>query len=743
MAHRATPANPASLAADVAAFARTLVVAVRARQMYSGAHPVAAAAADRCRPTIAPLAAVPGLVLGVTPATLRLNGEPLPPDIRVREAAALLNAQDIVALRFAAVPTDLELANFLLLLTFDSEAVRAGGGPAGVWDNFGHTWLQIDQIEYDALLTPVSGGSPPKAGIREAESPGTAVLRDHVWDALVRSVGRGHQEMDVASEQRLLQVARSVDAIEALAADAAASCGGEGADGHRAAALLTTLQRLVSLVEREAPADAGPTVDRVADAAGRMDPALVMRTMAEAAESGVGTPLIKAIGEQFSDDQLATLVAAAMAAEGKATGRMAAALSTLAPDAARQTRVLRLARVRAEDRGAEAAAAWTALGKFLEGPDDAAYVSQMYGESLGQAEARSHGLRLDAPPRIAEWLATVSAESVRTLSATVLLDLFGLEDKPDVIEDTARDLAALADDLLLAGDTTEASRVVTALAAAAACSDPDRARAGGAGIDELLGSPALRELAAMAGDLDAQAFDDFERICAHLGPRVIEDLVSVLVELPEGLARARLAHAVSAFRDEAVTCLCRSLGETDAEHSRLIIHMMRELGTAHAVAALEAITHDGHPDHVRAAIHELATMEDDGASRALDQLLRSGSTGVRHAVIDALAASRPRCASVLLAGALAGARLVGQDHEFAKRTLAALRLVGDADAVPAIAEVMQIRSLVAWRRAGRLRRLAAAVLLAMRIPEAAAACDAAARDGGMLVRRALRAAGRG
>lgn len=738
MAQRAPSAVPPGLAADVGTFARTLVIAVRARQMYSGTHPVAVAAAERCRPTVGPLLAVPGLVLGVTPTTLRVNNEPLPPDIRVREAAALLNGQDIVALRFVAMPTAVQMADFLMLLTFDGEAVRTGGGPARIWEHFGHGWLLVDQIEYDVLLAPVQAPVAGKATGAPAAAPAPphVVARDGVWDSLVRSVGQA-REMDVTSEQRLLEVARSAHAIRALAEDVALTCGGEPG---RAATVLMTLQRLVSFVEQEAPEGAAITIERVAEAAAQLEPALLMRTVAEAAESGVGTPIVKALGEQFSDDQVATLVAAAMAAEGKATGRMASALSTLAPDAERQERVLRLARRHvAAAGGPDSEDVWVTLEKFLEGPEDAAYVSRLYGEALGRAEARSHGLRLDAPPRIGEWLATVSADSVRTLSTTVLLDLFGLETEPTALVDTARDLAALADDLLLAGDTGEAARVVAALADAQAGGDSNRATAGRAGVDDLVQSPSLRELAGMAGDLDDEAFGHFERLCVAIGPRVLDPLVSVLVELPEGRARDRVAHAVAAFRDDAVASLARSLGSTDLEHGRLVIHLMRELGSAQAVAALEAVTRDGRPEHVRAAINELATMDDAHVTSVLGHLLRSDRDAVRHLTIDALAAARPRLAGALLASLLDDAQIVGRDFDLAKRALTALRLVGDAGAVPAVARVLHLRSWRAWRRAARLRRLAASVLVSLSAPEAADAIEAA-RHAGSRARRAVRVA---
>ncbi|MCX6552131.1 MAG: hypothetical protein NTY02_14215, partial [Acidobacteria bacterium] len=121
---------PPDVIRDVTAFARTLMAAVKARQLYSPDHPNAAAAAGRVQAEMETLTSHRDLQVGVSPDTLLINGEPLPADRRIAEAAALLHDHDILRLRFLSTPTLPQLSDFFELLTFDADTLRRRGGPA-------------------------------------------------------------------------------------------------------------------------------------------------------------------------------------------------------------------------------------------------------------------------------------------------------------------------------------------------------------------------------------------------------------------------------------------------------------------------------------------------------------------------------------------------------------------------------------------------------------------------------------
>jgi hypothetical protein len=476
------------------AFVRTLVTAARSYSMYDAQHPTAQAAIQRCRATIGALVAHAGLVIGVTPQTLLANGEPIVSDARIQEGCALLNNHDIRAMRIVALPSPIAVGHFLTLLGFDAEAVRRRGGPARIWADYGHGWLQIEQIDYDRLLANTLPG--PIEAVRRG-SPADRVAqpapieRDHVWQSLVRAIGDGRGSLDVQAERRLMDIAHSAEAIAELAADAARAQTAEGAalEAARAAALLMTFQRLSSYVEMHAPQDLDGVTANIAEAAARAAPAVLVGAAAESAESGLGADMVRAIGRQFDDDRVAQVVAGALTERGQEPARIATALQALVPDPARRQRVLHLARVRAGHSSARPAddvsSALASLERLLAGPADEAYVSRLYGGTIAQAEARSNRLRLDAPARLDEWMRSVSAESVRASSATVLIDLFALETTPATLFETARDLAQLAEDLLLADDRAEAERVVQALALAAGGPDAQRAAAARAALETI------------------------------------------------------------------------------------------------------------------------------------------------------------------------------------------------------------------------------------------------------------------
>ncbi len=748
MAQPVPASSPASVVRDVTVFARALVAASRTRQMYSDGHPNAAAAAERLRHALAPLALHEGLTVGITPDVLLVNGEALPADPRVGEAAALLNDHDILQLRFISQPSLAELTNFLLLLTFDGDTLRRQGGPARVWENYGHYWLQIDQIDYAALLAP--GVGHDTAGARADQPPSDrdgCQARDRVWRALVQALATGRAVFDFAGEKRLLEIVQHAEAIRALSEEAAlsAEAGGQAQESAKAAAVLMTFQRLADTARAGAPELVDAAIANIAEAARKMDPALLMRVVGEAAESGLGLDLMKAVGERLNDDEVAALLATSLAAEGKASGRLAAALSSLAPGDERRGRVLRLARTRATAvvrSASDVSTAWHTLEKFLDGPADEAYVSRTYGHTLEQLEARSQGLRLDAPARLGEWTATVSAESVRTLSATLLIDLFALERHPAAIAETAQDLAALTEDLLLAGDTVEAARTVAALHQCTGTADVERAAASRHALDAVRHCAPLREIAAAAGDLDDRQQAAFETLCVDLGGPVADVLLAALEAKPAPETARRLESIVVRVGDAAVDALARQAAGQDPDMTRLAIRLLGRIGGPRAVTVLYGVARHGAGDRSRAAIHELVAAEHPAAGECLGHLLREGPLTARLATVDAVATARHPKAGPLLAGTLQNLDALGGDHDLAMRILTTLRGVDGRGTVPAIERVMHLTSWRRWRRAGRLKRLAVAVLLAMRTDEARQAIDNAARLGDRGLRRAIAAAGR-
>ncbi|MEW5982395.1 MAG: HEAT repeat domain-containing protein [Acidobacteriota bacterium] len=739
---------PAETIRDVRAFARMLVAAARARQLYTADHPAAMAAAERLRTAFAQLAGHGGLELGITPAALMANGEVLAPDERTGEAAALLHERDLLRLRVRSAPALNEASDFLQLLGFDGNTLRKRGGPARVWEHFGHRWLEVDQLDYDSILAATPAGRASGGAGSGGGDGGRSASQDDVWTALVRSIAGGRPSADAPAQKRLVDIARSAESIQMLASQAASvhtAPSGSALAAAQAATILATFEHLVSTVRTNAPDDLSVAVKNVAKAAGRLDPALMMRAIAESAESGLGSDLTATLGRHFDDGQIATMLARSLAAEGRASGRMAAALSTLTPESDRRDRVVRLAQSMSTpaDNASGLETAWASLQRFMSGPADVTYVSDGYSASLDQAEARSRRLMLDVPVELDDWMQTVSSDSVRTLSVTLLLDLFSLEDHPAALTETAGDLAVLVGDLLLSGDLSEALRVATALQAAGGGARSGRALAARLALESIASSPALAEMLAAAGDLDTDQFGDLVRLCLAVGPGVIRGLVSTYAASVQDDVRERLCGILSAFREDGISALGRLAHEPDWQVARGAIQLLGRLGARDAVVLLLPIARDQDLRRAREAIAALIKLDDPAAPKAISRILTMGGPGVRDMAIDALAASRDRRASPVVAGLLPHLDVLGADFDLALRTLAALRIIGDESAIESLVGVARARRWFARAKTRELRHGVLGVLNHIDTPAARDAITMLARRGDRALRRLAREALRG
>lgn len=744
---------PPAIVRDVSGFARALMAAHRTRQMYTPDHPTTRGATERLRLATEVLAAYPDLHIGVSPEGLYARGEPLPVDRRMAEAAVLLHDHDILSLRVAGAPTEQQIADFLQLLGFDADRVRQQGGPARLWRDFGHKSLELVQIDYEAILAATeTPGRPAPEDEAKAGGAGTsrhnraAAQRDEVWSSLVQSLSGKGSGYSRGARERLRQIAQSSDEIAAMVR-AAVDDERELEAGRRraaqAATILTAFERLVGEVEASDQEQVSDALRNIARAATQLDPALVMEAVEESAESGLGAAAVRGIGDAFDDEAIATLLAASMAKEGRASGRMAAALNTLAPDPERRSRVLRMASRRTEQpedvaKTTDVASAWSTLEQILEGPADKLYTSSDYAFQLREMELRSHRLRLDAPRQLEGWLGSVSVDSVRTLSVTLLIDLFLMEESPIGISETAHDLTALAEDLLDAGDFGETERVLQALSPTSVEGDARRSSAARLALDKLAGSRALANAAAAIGDFDEAQAAWFQSACRRLGPTVVPTLLPALSAEEGGMRHERLAGAVLGLGDAAVPPLTELLASDVWEYCRTGIQLLGRLGGAAALAALQPLVSGKDRRRRREAVMALTRSDDPAAARAVATALQSPERSVRLAVIEAVIATQDRRAASLLAAPLREMRPFGLNFPVALQMLGAMRRSGDEQVAAAAAHALQAFSWWHWRQSTALKRAAASVLASMPCASAAAALAQAAERGDYFTRRAAR-----
>lgn len=746
---------PSNVIRDVSGFGRALMAAHRTRQMYAEDHPTTRGATERLRVAMAALAAYPELHVGVAPNAWYANGDALPIDRRMAEAASLLHDHDIISIRVSSPPTEGQVADFLRLMSFEPDRVRPQGGPARIWADFCHPSIELVQIDYEAILAAEE--EPGDATRRETdpadvqrENRKAAQSRDAVWTNLVQTLSGKGSAYSPSARKRLRQIAQSSDDIAFLVR--AAVDGEEEPDAGKrraaqAATVLTAFERLVSEVESADQEHVSQVVRNIATAATQLDPALVMEAVEESAESGLGEAAIRGMGDAFDDDAIAALLAASMAKEGRATGRMAAALSTLAPDAERRQRVLRLTGKLMSQAAAGGAAAdltsiWTTLEQLLIGPADTVYTSTDYAFQLREMELRSHRLRLDPPKLLDTWVASVSVDSVRRLSVTLMLDLFAMEQSPGAIAETAHDLASFTEDLLEAADFAEADRVLQALSPGKPADDPIRANAGRVALDHLAASRAVAEVAIAIGDLDERQSAWFQQACKLLGPAVVPTLLPVLCAAEDGPRRERLLTSVVGLGETAFAPVSGLIRSEHWEECRTGIQLLGRIGGSTAVAALQPLLSDPDRRKLRESVIAMVKIDDTSALRSIAAALQHANRHVRLVTIDALLAAKDRRAVPLLASALGNLRPFGRNFHVAMQILGALRRSSDDQAVAAVARAMRTSNWLHWRQMIDVKRTAVGVLASMTCPSAAAELAAAARHGDFFVRRYARSMSR-
>ncbi len=80
------------------------------------------------------------------------------------------------------------------------------------------------------------------------------------------------------------------------------------------------------------------------------------------------------------------------------------------------------------------------------------FVSAQYKAGLDQIGVRADAMAADIPEELVALIETLGQDNVRRLSVTLLVDLLKLEQNAERAPELARDVAALGEDLLLAGD---------------------------------------------------------------------------------------------------------------------------------------------------------------------------------------------------------------------------------------------------------------------------------------------------
>jgi HEAT repeat protein len=696
MARRPAPAG--DTAKHAINLARALTLALRSWGFYPPEHPAVGLAVDRMVAACTDATSAGLMQLAVMPHALLIDGLTLETtDLSVVECAELLHDRDILQFSVVGPPPETVVRSLLTVLSLDRETRRARGGPAAIWSAEEQTAFVLEQIDYQELL--------------EREVDEGPARRDAMWKSIVRSIIMGRKVFTAEEQARLVEISKDVGAIGELCKDTKepyVTPDGSPMVTTQAAAVLAVYRHIAKTVAALEPERVQEVIDSLALAAGNLEPSTALEVLLqdEHQDEG-GIPIIAALKKSFDDQQVALLLARAMSTPGHPTHRLAQVLDTLAPDAERKRRVLTLAKKLVSERDFGGRRPIDDIRKSLDDLllkyDESAYVSADYRQSIDTAATRAGELAARGlPPEMDEWLATLGHDSVRRLSGQLLIDLLRNETVPGRMAETARDMGAFVEELLLAGAYDECLPVAEALAAAVKRSPPIAPEACQKAIDAIGASVALSEAAATLGDQTAEEYAGFERLVGKIGASAVTPIVGSY-QREDGLATERATQLLGKLGAAAIPPLAATIDDPRWFVQREIARALGRIGGAAAVAPLQALLRRGDPRVVQSAASSLATIDDPSATRALHTMLKAATGEARAAVISALTGMKDPRIVPMLTRIVQECDPFSDDYPLLQETLAALATMRDERAVQPIAALARQRRWLSWGRTRKLR----------------------------------------
>ncbi len=732
-------AQPAAQAADLnksaVSVARALTIGLRNWGFYPPEHPAVGLAVDKLI-AAATEATTGGLLqLAVTPDAILVDGLAInAPDLSVTECAALLHDRDILQITFVTAPEDAVIRSLLAVLSLDRETRRIKGGPAAIWAAEAQTAILVEQIDYQEIL--------------ERDFDEGAARADATWKAIVRSIIMGRKTFTPEEQHRLLEISRDVGAIGALAKDSKEPfCTPDGSPllSTQAATILAVYRHIAKTVTALEPERAQEMMQSLTLAASGLDPATAFELLRQEETGDDATQIVTALKATFDDQQVAMLLARAMATPGHPTTRLAQVLDTLAPDDERKRRVLTLAKRLITERNfgdkRPIDDIRQSLDELLLKYDESTYVSGEYRQSMEQATSRAADLAARGlPPEMDEWLDTLGHESVRRLSGQLLMDLMRNENAPERAAETARDMSAFVEELLLAGAFGEGVPVIEELAAAAARTPAIAPGACRQAIDSVGHSTAFAEAAAAIGDQSPDEFAAFETLARAIGPSTVGGLISAYQREDGGVAVDRTTALLVKLGPAAIPPIAAAVENPKWYVQREIARVLGQIGTPAAVAPLQALLRRTDLRVMQTAVASLSRIDDPSAARALHTVLKATTGDARAAVIAALVGLKDARVVPMLARILQDSSPFGDDFPLVLDTLGALASIRDDRALTHIVAVARQRRWRAWGKTRQLRAAALRTLVRIATPKSQQAFDDLAKNGDWFLRRMAAAA---
>ena len=723
------------LARGVLQLARALLIATRNWSLYPPEHPTVGQSVARLVDAVRKSSLGAVFSLGITPDTLLVEGAPADQNqAGIAEAAAMLHDRDLLQITFLGDPSEAALHAFLRILTLDPAERRHRGGPARIWQTEGDPCLALEQIDYQKVLARNEGDTPEPA------------RRDDLWKAIIMSIAGGQKAVfDERAQQRLLQIAGSpLDIGDLATAVMAPKCTHDGSPmiTSQAATVLAAFRHLTGIVSVMSPDRLSEVMSNLATAAVQLDPHVIMQLMQSEDDPAGGVAVVSGMAAAFDDTKVAQLLATALALDGRASDRLATIFNTIAPDEDRKRRVLTLTRHLVSEtdfgRAGQFQALWTSMEELLISYNDKPFVSEAYRTALDGVGGRADKMAVvDLPPELPDWMESLGQANVRKLSVTMLIDLLTIERDAKRAGEIADDMVALSEDLLMSGAYDDAKAVIAALAARAASKEVGRDDARHA-LDQLGGSLAMRETAALIGDID-EGWTTVADIFRTVGVSTVEALKPVIMVETETIASKRAEDLITGFGAAAVTRLASLAADSRWFVQTAGAKLLGRTRSPAAVPLLQPLLRKADARVARVAIGALGGIDDPSAARAIHTVLRSATGPLRRAVIEALVADRDPRVVPMLIRIVDESQPLGKDHDVVVETLSAFGRVGTDRGITTIVSTISRRGWFGRKKLHALKVAGVEALGRIDSPAAAAALEGAARTGDRMLKKILAA----
>jgi HEAT repeat protein len=569
-----------------------------------------------------------------------------------------------------------------------------------------------------------------------------------LWQSIVRSIIAGRRTFSAAEQQRLLEISRDTWAIGELAEDCrSAYCAPDGSPllTTQAATVMAVYRHIGATVGVLEPERAAAVMGNFALSTSSLEPALAMEVLRMQDSPDESQPMMAALKQTFDEQQVAMLLARALARAGEATSRLSQMLDTMAPDEERRRRVLRLADKLLTERDFGSKRPITDIRNSLEEMllkyDESPYVSEAYRDSMDRATERAAEMAArDLPPETDEWLATLGHESVRDISGQLLIDLLDLETHPARAAELTRDMSSFAQDLMLAGAYKEALRIVVALRRGTAGEKAIAQDACLSAIRAIAEANDMIEAVGVLGDLSRADAAAVAELCMALGAPVVPTLLLAFAKEEGGVQAQRASQILISVGASAIPEISQRIDDRKWWVQRQIAHVLGAIGSAAAVPPLQTLLRRGDSRVLKTVIPALAGIDDPSAARALGTVLRAVSGTARTSVIESLLEMRDARVVPMLVRVLDESEPLRRDFDMVLETLDAVASFPDDRSVKSIDNIARQRRWLSPGRSRRMRERAVAALASVGTANAIAALDAMEKTGDRQLRKLARAA---